>query len=233
MTLTTFHTGIQRIAFLTQQPREIAAVHRELLEARQDPTQQLVGVVTLGNHCDLRGVGTQITVLGRHTTRQHITVDDTYALRGVITVAQECGELLTHQHIDIGGVFDLTTAEGHRATQIDLSGIEETTDEEHDRRITDGPHHLTLIHRVEMVHLNTYVTGRTRTVEHVHVDILHALQGRAHAHAEIGLGNLREGSQTCLEVRLLTLYLIFKTGSKRFVAQRRYKNCLRLDTGVG
>lgn len=57
--LTTLDTGIKRILLLATQPREIAAVNRELLETRQNPTQHLVGIVTLGDNSHLAGVCTQ------------------------------------------------------------------------------------------------------------------------------------------------------------------------------
>ena len=96
---------------------------------------------------------------------QHVAVDDTHTLRSIVAVAQERREFLAHQHIDTGWRLDLTAAKGYRTAQIDLAGIEQTTDEEHHRRIANGPYHLSLVHWVDVVHLYANVACRALAIE--------------------------------------------------------------------
>ena len=84
-----------------------------------------------------------------------------------------------------------------------------------------------------MVYLHTYISCRAFTIEHVHLDILHVLKNRTYTNTEIGLGNLREGCETCLEVSLLTFHLVLKVGSQWLVAQGRNKNRLRHHRRIG
>ena len=113
MALATLHTGIECIVLLTTQPREIAAVHRELLETRQDPTQHLVGIVTLGDNGNLAGVSTKESVLSCWAACKHVTIDDANALLCIVAVAKQSRELLAYQHINAGRVLNLATTQSY------------------------------------------------------------------------------------------------------------------------
>ena len=81
-----------------------------------------------------------------------------------------------------------------------------------------------------MVYLHAHVSSRTRPVEHGHFNITgisKRRRGLPTAYAEIGLGYLRQGGKSGLEVFFLTFELILKVGSQGHVAQSRHEDSLR------
>ena len=74
-------------------------------------------------------------------------------------------------------LIDLAAAECHGAAQVYLAGIEKTADEKHDGRIAYRPYYLALVHRVEVVHLHTYVACGTLANEGIDRHVLHVLEG--------------------------------------------------------
>ena len=114
-----------------------------------------------------------------------------------------------------------------------MTRIHQAADEEHNRRITDGPHHLTLVHWIKMVHLYTDIACRTGTVEHGDLGILHRLQGRPRANAQIDLGNLRQSSDACLEVLLLSFHLSLEVTGQGLVTKSRDEDGFRKYRRIG
>ena len=138
----------------------------------------------------------------------------------------------------MAGFVHLAAAKCHRAAQIHTARIEQTANEEHHRGVADGPYHLALVHRVNVVNLHTDVAGRTGTVEHGQLyDVfnLHLLQTgveiRLYANAQMRLCHFRQCLQTCHEVLFLTLHLVAEVTCQRFVSQSRDEDglghCLR------
>ena len=64
-----------------------------------------------------------------------------------------------------------------------------------------------------MIDLNTDIACRTRTRKGIHLDVLAICEDRILAHTEVGLGNLREGGETRLEVLFLTFHFILEVTS--------------------
>ena len=87
--LATLDTGIEGIILLATEPGKIAAIDRELLQARENPTQHLVGIVALGDDGDLRAMSAQIAILRGGTACQHVAIDNANALAGIVAVREQ------------------------------------------------------------------------------------------------------------------------------------------------
>ena len=117
------------------------------------------------------------------------------------------------KQVNIGRALNLTAAECNSATKVHLTGIKQATNEQYDGRIADGPHHLALVHRIDVVYLNAHITGRTLAVEDSYLHVLVVLKRRVDATTQIGLCNLRKRCQTSLEVSLLTFHFVVEVTS--------------------
>ena len=73
-------------------------------------------------------------------------------------------------------VLYLATTQSYCTMQVNLTGIEQATNEQHNGRIANGPNHLTLVYRVDIVYLYTNVTCRTLAIEYCNLSILHAFK---------------------------------------------------------
>ena len=144
----------------------------ELLEAWQNPTQHLIGIVTLWNHGDFRSVSTQEPILRGGYARQHITIDDANALAGIVAVRKQRREFLAYKHVNVSRIRYLTTTEGNTTSQVYLTRVEQTSNEQHHSRIADGPNHFALVYRIDVVHLHANVTCRALAIENVDLYIL-------------------------------------------------------------
>ena len=171
-------------------------------------------------------MSTEVSFLRRWTSRQHVTVDDTHMMRGIVAVAQQRGQFFTNKHVDICGRLNLTTAEGYTTMKVYLACVEQASNEQYHRRITDGPYHLTLVDRRQVVYLYANITGRTWTVENCQLGIVvnahladFRLEFRLDAQADIRLGNLRQCHNTRHKVYFLLLYLELEITGKGLIAQ--------------
>ena len=143
--------------------------------------------------------------------------------------AQRC----SYQNLSITGSLYLASCHSHLLAKIHLTSKEKTTEED-DSRWVYCPYHLALVDRVDMVDLYSYITSRTRTVEHIDLHILCLLKRTAvliDANTQVDFSHLAQGCQTSLESILIPFEFLLEVRSQRHVAKCRNKNCLRLGVG--
>ena len=80
MAFSAFHTSVKRILLLAHQPTHVSTAGRVIVETRHDPTENLVHVVSFGNHVHFRHMGTQEAVGRGLHAGHHIAVYHTQAL---------------------------------------------------------------------------------------------------------------------------------------------------------
>ena len=86
-----------------------------------------------------------------------------------------------------------------------------------------------------MINLHTHVTGRGRTVKHIHLTVLGTGQRRIRlpgTDAQINLGQLAQRSDTGLEVSFLAREHIFEVLTQRHTVECTYEDCLRSILGI-
>ena len=161
---------------------------------------------------------------------EHIAVYDAHLVALVVTVVEQCLQFFAHCHIDILGSLHLTAHEGNSAAQVHLACCHQPSNEQHHCRL-NGPHRLTLVHGIDMVHLYSHVSCGARSVKYRHLHVLRVCQCRGslfRAYSEMRLCDAREGSQSSLPLLLLSRQLKLEVCRKRFVPQSRHKYCLWL-----
>ena len=119
--------------------------------------------------------------------------------------------------------------------EINLTCKEEATEEDYRCRIY-RPNHLALVYRVDVVHLNAYITSRTRTIKNIEFHVLSLAERITvllNSNAKISFRNLAQGCQTCLESFLIASEFYLEIGSERHVAEGRNEDCLRSGIRCG
>ena len=127
-------------------------------------------------------------------------------------------------------MLHLATSYSHLLVEINLTCKEEATEEDYRCRIY-SPNHLALVYRVDVVHLYTYITSRTRTIKHIEFHVLSLAERIAvllNSNAKISFRNLAQGCQTRLESLFVAFEFNLKVSSERHVAESGNENCLRL-----
>ena len=151
------------------------------------------------------------------------------------SVFQNHRERRSYQRIDVHRRCHSTAPEGDCAQKINLTCIEQPSEENHKGGV-DRPNHFALIHRRDVVYLHAYIPCGAWTIEnrHFHVLCVHQRIGLlVLPYSQIGGCHLREGSQSRLEIAFVALQLVFKVVGKRHVAQCGNKDGLRLCLRIG
>ena len=116
-------------------------------------------------------MSTEISLSLHYTASEHIAVDHTHRVALIVCVAQKCLKLLAHKHVYILWLTHLTAANSNGTGELNMTCEQQTTEENDSRRVY-RPYSLSLVHRVEMIHLNTYIASRTRPIENGDLHVL-------------------------------------------------------------
>ena len=161
-TLATIKVGIEVVLATREQPREVCARHRELLEARHCPTEQLV-IISLRDYGNLVSIDTEEALLANIATCQDIARDNASMLIRQLATKNRLNRSTCHYAIVLR-LCHARTCNCNYAREINLTCEEQTT-ENYDILNIQGPNLLALVDWVDVVNLNAYIARRVLTLE--------------------------------------------------------------------
>ena len=151
------------------------------------------------------------------------------------SVFQNHRERRSDERINVHRRCHSTAPKGDCAEKIDLTCIEQPSEENHKRGV-DRPNHFALIHWRDVIYLHANVSSGAWTIEnrHFHVLGVHQRIGLlVLPYTQIGGCHLRQGRQSRLEIAFVALQLVFKVVGKGHVAQCGNKDGLRHCLRIG
>ena len=118
-------------------------VGTELVEARHDPSEHFVNVITFGDYSQLAVESTQESVRRNLFATQHVTTDVAQIFVSCYVSGKYVSQQCTYLKFAVSRFQHFGTCHGYCAGEIHTACIEETTDEDNGLRI-NCPHSFAL-----------------------------------------------------------------------------------------